>query len=209
MDTTNCGSTGSSKRDDSLCNRRNSVHLDKRVFTKAALAIAIGLQGTLPGISQTQSAERHVVTLTEHDVADISGQQNGGRFEDAVAVGEFPVDCFPARKREPGHDRVLEGYPSPPSCSRPSQRCTRKTVCGHARSAEDPVIPVDDRYRTTTTPMILSLATCTGLAGTKANVAATRTRQRNNHWRPRKRTDEILSNFEPLGVFPMHLTYTK
>jgi len=37
------------------------VHLDKRVFTKAALAIAIGLQGTLPGISKTQSADRHGV----------------------------------------------------------------------------------------------------------------------------------------------------
>ena len=29
---------------------------------------------------------------------------------DSISAGEFPIDSFPVRKREPGHDVVLEGY---------------------------------------------------------------------------------------------------
>ena len=43
-------------------------------------------------------------TLTENDVT------KGARFDDAVAVGEFPIDSFPVRKRQPSDTVVLEGY---------------------------------------------------------------------------------------------------
>lgn len=49
-----------------------------------------------------------VFTLTEHHIT--------GRGEavthhpDTVAIGEFPIDSFPCRKRQPGDTRVLEGY---------------------------------------------------------------------------------------------------
>src|SRR4029078_10152702 len=29
---------------------------------------------------------------------------------DSIAAGEYPIDSFPTRKREPGHDVSLEGY---------------------------------------------------------------------------------------------------
>jgi hypothetical protein len=43
-------------------------------------------------------------TLTEHDMTDPSPQPDG------VAIGEFPIDSFPCRKRQPGDTVVLEGY---------------------------------------------------------------------------------------------------
>jgi hypothetical protein len=43
-------------------------------------------------------------TLTEHDLTSPSPQP------DSVAVGEFPIDSFPCRKRQPGDSVVLEGY---------------------------------------------------------------------------------------------------
>lgn len=43
-------------------------------------------------------------TLTENDVS------NAARFDDAIAVGNFPVDSFPVRKRQPSDTIVLEGY---------------------------------------------------------------------------------------------------
>ena len=47
-------------------------------------------------------------TLTEHD---ITGKGEGAIHQpDAVAVGEFPIDSFPCRKRQPGDTVVLEGY---------------------------------------------------------------------------------------------------
>jgi len=49
-------------------------------------------------------------TLTEHDVTRLGAGRHDGRHPDAIAVGEFPVDSFPTRKRQPGDDRVLEGY---------------------------------------------------------------------------------------------------
>ena len=32
------------------------------------------------------------------------------RHDDAIAVGEFPIDSFPCRKRQPTDTQVLEGY---------------------------------------------------------------------------------------------------
>jgi hypothetical protein len=37
-------------------------------------------------------------------------REDAGEGSDAVAVGEFPIDSFPCRKRQPGDTRVLEGY---------------------------------------------------------------------------------------------------
>jgi hypothetical protein len=49
-------------------------------------------------------------TLTEHDIAGRDGDRAVRRHADAIAVGEFPIDSFPCRKRQPGDTRVLEGY---------------------------------------------------------------------------------------------------
>ena len=49
-------------------------------------------------------------TLTEPDVSRNQAKPEAGRFEDAVAVGEFPIDSFPVRKRRPRDTAVLEGY---------------------------------------------------------------------------------------------------
>ena len=49
-------------------------------------------------------------TLTEHDVTRLGDGRSTGRHPDAIAVGEFPVDSFPTRRRQPTDDRVLEGY---------------------------------------------------------------------------------------------------
>ncbi|GEP42351.1 FAD-dependent oxidoreductase [Brevifollis gellanilyticus] len=47
-------------------------------------------------------------TLTEHDITG-KGQEPK-HHEDSIAVGEFPIDSFPARKRQPTDTIVLEGY---------------------------------------------------------------------------------------------------
>ena len=47
-------------------------------------------------------------TLTEHDITG-KGQEPK-HHDDSIAVGEFPIDSFPARKRQPGDMIVLEGY---------------------------------------------------------------------------------------------------
>ncbi len=49
-------------------------------------------------------------TLTENDT--IVGPELGRTriHEDSIAAGEFPVDSFPVRRREPGHSVSLEGY---------------------------------------------------------------------------------------------------
>ena len=49
-----------------------------------------------------------VVTLTEHDIT--GRDQAVRRRSDAIAVGEFPIDSFPCRRRQPGDTIVLEGY---------------------------------------------------------------------------------------------------
>ncbi len=51
-----------------------------------------------------------VETLTEHDITG-DGQNNTPRYQEgSIAVGEFPIDSFPCRKRQPGDTIVLEGY---------------------------------------------------------------------------------------------------
>ena len=47
-------------------------------------------------------------TLTQHDITG-KGQQPK-HHADSIAVGEFPIDSFPCRKRQPGDTLVLEGY---------------------------------------------------------------------------------------------------
>ncbi|MEX2579314.1 MAG: FAD-dependent oxidoreductase [Verrucomicrobiales bacterium] len=47
-------------------------------------------------------------TLTQHD---ITGKGEAPVHQpDSIAVGEFPIDSFPVRKRQPGDTVVLEGY---------------------------------------------------------------------------------------------------
>jgi len=47
-------------------------------------------------------------TLTEHDMTSRAGEPSD--HADTIAVGEFPIDSFPCRKRQPGNTVVLEGY---------------------------------------------------------------------------------------------------
>ena len=49
-------------------------------------------------------------TLTEKD---ITGNNQGAvprQYDDNIAIGEFPIDCFPCQKRQPEDTIVLEGY---------------------------------------------------------------------------------------------------
>jgi hypothetical protein len=49
-------------------------------------------------------------TLTENDTI-VSPELGRTKIHgDSIAAGEFPVDSFPTRKREKGHDVALEGY---------------------------------------------------------------------------------------------------
>jgi hypothetical protein len=49
-------------------------------------------------------------TLTEHDITQQGADRSVYDQSDSIAVGEFPIDSFPARKRQPGDVRTLEGY---------------------------------------------------------------------------------------------------
>ena len=49
-------------------------------------------------------------TLTQHDVAVASESKVVPEHFDTIAMGEFPIDSFPARKRQVGDSVVLEGY---------------------------------------------------------------------------------------------------
>jgi hypothetical protein len=49
-------------------------------------------------------------TLTEHDVTHQDGPGEMAFHADSIAMGEFPIDSFPCRKRQPGDTRVQEGY---------------------------------------------------------------------------------------------------
>ncbi len=49
-------------------------------------------------------------TLSENDVIATPGTERAPIQRDSIAAGEFPIDAFPARKREPGHEVALEGY---------------------------------------------------------------------------------------------------
>ncbi|MCA9097241.1 MAG: FAD-dependent oxidoreductase, partial [Planctomycetaceae bacterium] len=52
---------------------------------------------------------RALYTLTE---LDVTGDSAKGTIHhaDSIAIGEFPIDSFPCRKRQPGDSVVLEGY---------------------------------------------------------------------------------------------------
>lgn len=47
-------------------------------------------------------------TLTEHDMTSCADEHPD--HADTIAIGEFPIDSFPCRKRQPGDTMVLEGY---------------------------------------------------------------------------------------------------
>ncbi|WP_395743891.1 FAD-dependent oxidoreductase [Prosthecobacter sp.] len=49
-------------------------------------------------------------TLSERNITEQEGLPSERRHEDAIAVGEFPIDSFPMQKRQPGDTVVLEGY---------------------------------------------------------------------------------------------------
>lgn len=79
----------------------NEMHLAKDEFTD---------NGYFPWQLYVREGRRLVgeYTLTEHDITG-KGQEPKYHF-DSIAVGEFPIDSFPCRKRQPGDTRVLEGY---------------------------------------------------------------------------------------------------
>lgn len=49
-------------------------------------------------------------TLSERDVTVGPDLGRTPIHADSIAAGEYPIDSFPVRKREPGHDKALEGY---------------------------------------------------------------------------------------------------
>lgn len=49
-------------------------------------------------------------TLSERDVTIAAGSARTPIHHDSIAAGEFPIDSFPTRRRQPGHDVALEGY---------------------------------------------------------------------------------------------------
>ncbi len=49
-------------------------------------------------------------TLSERNITEQPGLPSERAHEDAIAVGEFPIDSFPMQKRQPGDTVVLEGY---------------------------------------------------------------------------------------------------
>jgi hypothetical protein len=49
-------------------------------------------------------------TLSERNTTEQPGLRSERFHDDAIAVGEFPIDSFPTQKRQPGDTVVLEGY---------------------------------------------------------------------------------------------------
>lgn len=49
-------------------------------------------------------------TLSENDLITGPALGRARVHADSIAAGEYPIDSFPVRKREPGHDVALEGY---------------------------------------------------------------------------------------------------
>lgn len=49
-------------------------------------------------------------TLSERNITEQPGLPSERLHADAIAVGEFPIDSFPTRKRQAGDTVVLEGY---------------------------------------------------------------------------------------------------
>ena len=79
----------------------NEMHLPKDEFTDNA---------HFPWQLYVREGRRLVgeYTLTQHDITG-KGQEPK-HHADSIAVGEFPIDSFPVRKRQPGDTLVLEGY---------------------------------------------------------------------------------------------------
>lgn len=81
----------------------NQYHLAKDEFQD---------NGNFPWQLYVREARRIVgeYTLSENDV--IVGPELGRTrvHADSIAAGEFPIDSFPVRKRQPGHNTALEGY---------------------------------------------------------------------------------------------------
>lgn len=79
----------------------NEMHLPKDEFTD---------NGNFPWQLYVREGRRLVgeYTLTQHDITG-KGQEPK-HHDDSIAVGEFPIDSFPVRKRQPADTLVLEGY---------------------------------------------------------------------------------------------------
>jgi hypothetical protein len=79
----------------------NEMHLPKDEFTD---------NNHFPWQLYVREGRRLVgeYTLTQHDITG-KGQEPK-HHADSIAVGEFPIDSFPVRKRQPGDSLVLEGY---------------------------------------------------------------------------------------------------
>lgn len=79
----------------------NELHLPKDEFTD---------NGGFPWQLYVREGRRLIgeYTLTEHDITG-KGEEPV-HHPDTIAVGEFPIDNFPCRKRQPGDTVVLEGY---------------------------------------------------------------------------------------------------
>jgi len=69
-------------------------------------------EGHFPWQLYIREARRVVglYTLSEGDVTLAPGQHRARVHADSIASGEFPIDSFPTRAREPGHNEALEGY---------------------------------------------------------------------------------------------------
>lgn len=80
----------------------NRYHLPKDEFTDT---------GNFPFQLYVREGRRLVgeYTLTECDITTLGEGKTDERY-DAVAIGEFPIDSFPCRKRQPEDSVVLEGY---------------------------------------------------------------------------------------------------
>ncbi|WP_235989935.1 FAD-dependent oxidoreductase [Bremerella alba] len=80
------------------------------------------------------------VTLTERDVTVTEESPVTPEYKDTIAVGEFPIDSFPVRKKQPGDDVVLEGYLGMLAhITRPYQIPYRVTI---PREVEGLIVPV-------------------------------------------------------------------
>ncbi len=79
----------------------NEMHLPNDEFTD---------NGHFPWQLYVREGRRLIgeYTLTQHDITG-KGQEPK-HHADSIAVGEFPIDSFPCRKRQPGDTLVLEGY---------------------------------------------------------------------------------------------------
>ena len=81
----------------------NRFHLAKDEFTDS---------GNFPWQLYVREARRIVgdYTFSEHDVVPTQDLGRPPIHTDSIAAGEFPIDSFPVRRREPGDRKALEGY---------------------------------------------------------------------------------------------------